>query len=97
MGKIGICIIDSHIWKTHVDLLVPKLSGACYAVRYLSHISNINILKLIYFAYFHSLIKYRIIFWGNSSDNKKVFTLQKKIVITIVGSKPQTPCRYLFK
>jgi hypothetical protein len=47
--------IDSHLnWKTHVDQLVPKLSGACYAVRSLSHFSNINILKLIYFAYFHS-------------------------------------------
>jgi hypothetical protein len=26
--------IDSHLnWKTHIDQLVPKLSGACYAVK----------------------------------------------------------------
>jgi hypothetical protein len=25
-------------------------------------------------------MKYAIIFWGNSSDSKKVFTFQKKIV-----------------
>jgi hypothetical protein len=55
--------IDSHLnWKTHVDQLVPKLSEACYAVRSLSHISNIDTLKSIYFAYFHSLMKYGIIF-----------------------------------
>jgi hypothetical protein len=52
---------------------------------------------LIYFAYFHSLKKYGIIFWGNSSDNKKVFTLQKKSLRTVVGAKPQTPCSDLFK
>jgi hypothetical protein len=46
-------------------------------------------LKSIYFAYFHSKMKYGIIFWGNSSDSKKVFTLQKKIVRIILGIKPQ--------
>jgi hypothetical protein len=42
-------------------------------------------------------MKYGIIFWGNSSDSKKAFTLQKKIVRIIVGTKPRTPCRDLFK
>jgi hypothetical protein len=38
--------IDSHLnLKTHIDQLVPKLSGACYAVRSLSHISNIDTQK----------------------------------------------------
>jgi hypothetical protein len=56
--------IDNHInWKTHIDQLVLKLSGACYAVRSLLHVSNIDTLKLIYFTYFHSLMKYGIIFW----------------------------------
>jgi hypothetical protein len=35
------------------------------------HISNIDTLKSIYFAYFHSLMKYGIMFWGNSSDREK--------------------------
>jgi hypothetical protein len=51
--------------------------------------SNINTLKVIYFAYFHSLMKYGIILWGNSSGSKKVFTLQKRTVRIIVGAKPQ--------
>jgi hypothetical protein len=90
--------IDNHLnWKTHIDQLVQKLSRACYLVRSLSQVSNIDNLKLIYFAYFHSLMKCGIIFWGNSSDNKIVFTLQKKIVKIIVGTKPQTPCSDLFK
>jgi IS1 family transposase len=42
-------------------------------------------------------MKYGIIFWGNSSDSKKMFTLQKKIVRIMVGIKPQNSCRELFK
>jgi hypothetical protein len=60
--------------------LIPRLSGSCYAVRSMSHIRNTETLKSIYFAYFHSLMKYGITFWGNSSDSKKIFTLQKKTV-----------------
>jgi hypothetical protein len=77
--------------------MVPKLSGACYAVRSMYHINNINTLKSIYFAYSHSIIKYGIIFWGNSSNSKKIFTLQKKIIRIMVSAQPTTPCRSLFK
>jgi hypothetical protein len=37
-------------------------------------------------------MKYGIIFWGNSSNSKKVFTSQKKTVRITVGTKPQIPC-----
>jgi hypothetical protein len=84
-------------WKNHIDQMVPKLSGACYAVRSMYHISNINTLKPIYFAYFHSIIKYGIIFWGNSSNSTKIFTLQEKLISIMAGAQPRTPCRSLFK
>jgi hypothetical protein len=77
--------------------MVPKLSEACYAVKSMYHISNINTLKSIYFVYFHSIIKYGIIFGGNSSNSKKIFTLQKKIIRIVVGAQPGTACRSLFK
>jgi hypothetical protein len=48
--------LDNHLnWKDHIAQLIPKLSGACYAVGSKFHISNINTLKSIYFAYFHLL------------------------------------------
>jgi hypothetical protein len=91
--------LDNHLnWKDHIDQMIPKVSAACYAVRSMFRMSNINTLKSIYFAYFHSIImKYRIIFWGNSSNSRKIFTLQKKIVRIMVGAHPRTPCRSLFK
>jgi hypothetical protein len=41
--------LDNHLnWKNHIDQTVPKLSGACYTVTSMFHISNINTLKSIY-------------------------------------------------
>jgi hypothetical protein len=94
---LGLQIDNNLNWKTHIHQLIPKLSGACYAVRSLLHISNTDTVRSIYFVYLHSLMKYGIIFWGNSSDSKKVFTLQKKIVRIMVGVKPQNSCRDFFK
>jgi hypothetical protein len=46
--------IDSHLtWKNYIKQMIPMLSGACYAVRSVVHISNINTHKSIYCTYFH--------------------------------------------
>jgi hypothetical protein len=55
------------------------MSSACYTVRSMYHFSSLNTLKMVYFAYFHSIMKRGIIFWGNSTESKRVFQLWKKI------------------
>jgi len=54
-------------------------------------------LRSIYFAYFHSIASYGIVFWGNSSYSKKILTLQKGIIRIMVGTHPRASCRRLFK
>ena len=50
--------------------MIPQLSGACYAVRSVFCTTPVT----IYFAYFHSLIKYGILGGGgNSSNSGKIF------------------------
>jgi hypothetical protein len=49
------------------------------------------------YTYFHSIVKYGIIFWGNSPSSRKIFTLQKKIIRIMIGAHPRTSCRRLFK
>jgi len=58
---------------------------------------NINTLKSIYYPHFDSIIKYGIMFWGNSSNSAKIFTLQKKIFRIMAGAQPRTSCRSLLK
>jgi hypothetical protein len=41
--------IHSHLnWKNCTEQMIPKLSGASYAIRLMVHISNINTFKSIY-------------------------------------------------
>jgi hypothetical protein len=90
--------LDNHLnWNNHTDQIIPKLSAACYAVTQMYHFVNQNTLKSIYFAYFHSIVKYGIIFWGNSPNSRKIFTLQNKIIRIMIGAHPRTSCRRLFK
>jgi hypothetical protein len=83
--------LDNHLdWNNHIDQIIPKLSAACYAVGQMYHFDNQNTLKSIYFAYFHSIVKYGIIFWGNSTKRRKIFTLQKKIIRIMIGAHLRT-------
>jgi hypothetical protein len=57
-------------WKNHIDLMIPKLSRVCCAIRAVSYISSADTFKSIYFAYFHSIMKYGI-FLGVSPPTVK--------------------------
>jgi hypothetical protein len=50
-----------------------------------------------YFAYFHSIMSYGIIFWGNSSYANKIFKLQKTVMRLITGVGNRDSGRELFK
>jgi len=89
---------DNHLnWKDNTEQMIPKLSAAYYVVRSAVHISKLNTLRSIYYAYYHSIIKYEIIVWGKSTNSGKIFTLQKKIFTIVAGAQPRTSSRSLFK
>jgi hypothetical protein len=52
---------------------------------------------MVYFACFHSVITYGLIFWGNSTNIHRVFMVQKKVKRIISGVGMKTSCRGLFK
>jgi hypothetical protein len=60
-------------------------------------LNDISIPKVIYYAYFHAIMAYGIIFWGNSPLSRKGFQLQKKIIRTMTGSIFRASCKPLFK
>jgi IS1 family transposase len=63
----------------------------------MSHISSTNTVKSIYFVYFHSIMRYGIIFWGKSCNSKKTFALQKKITRILAGVRTIDSCRNLLR
>jgi hypothetical protein len=94
---LGITVDNTLTWKQHIDTIIPKLNNACYIIRrcklYLSHTA----LKMVYYAFFHSVMSYGLIFWGNSTNSKCVFKLQKKAIRIIMGAKNNDSSREFFK
>jgi hypothetical protein len=82
---LGIEIDKFMNWKAHMKVILPKLGKACFTIRNMKFCSNIETLRVIYLAYFHSSMKYGIIFWGNSTEARKVFFLQKRCLRIMVG------------
>ena len=66
-------------------------------LRTLKHSVNRELLLSVYFAYVFSIIKFGIIFWGNSVHWNKIFKLQKLCIRIIAGAAPRAHCRQLFK
>jgi hypothetical protein len=56
-------------------------------MRTVTPLLKMDTLKLIYIAYFHSIMSYGVYFWENSSDSKIVFNIQKKIIRIMAGVK----------
>jgi hypothetical protein len=86
--------LDSQLsWKPHINYILHKLSSVCFIMRRLSPVLNIQSLRTVYFAHFHSLVNYGIIFWGNTSSMRTVFLTQKKIWRIMLGISAQSSCR----
>ena len=75
---LGITLDITLTWKIHVDTIIPKLSSTWFAIQAVRPSLFQESLKIVYYFYFHSVMTYGIIFWGNSYYSKKVFRFQKK-------------------
>jgi hypothetical protein len=80
-----------------VDSILPKLSSAVFVLRKLSYILSLEMLYTVYMTYFHSVIKFWIILWGNFSNPCRVFKLQKRVIRIILKLGPRESCRKGFK
>ena len=94
---LGLTVDNSLTWKTHIELLINKLSTACYIIRAVKPYMSHSTLITIYYSLFHSVMAYGIIFWGNSTNNPKIFKIQKRAIRIIMGRKSRDSCRNLFK
>ena len=94
---LGLKIDSTLTWREHVTELTPKLNKACYVIRTLIFLRSPKILRMVYFSYFHSVMSYGIIFWGNSHSSINVFKIQKRIIRIMTKSNKRDMCRSLFK
>jgi len=74
---LGIMIDNTLSWKSHIETIAPRLSQACYISTAVKPFLMQDVLKMIYYAYFHSVMTYGLLFWANSSHNMEVFRLKE--------------------
>jgi hypothetical protein len=84
-------------WKYHFEELESKLDKSCYLIRLVKKFMSLEIVRLTYFSYVHSVPSYGIIFWGNSSYSKSFFKVQKVIIRVITNSCRRGSCSELFR
>jgi len=53
-------------WETRIDKIIHNLSIACYVIRSVNF-NDVSTFKTIYYAYFHSVMEYGIVFSGKST------------------------------
>jgi len=75
---LGITLDNTLTWKTHIDMIIPKLSLTCFAIKEVRPFLFQESLKMVYYSSFHSIVMYEKICWGNSSYSKKIFRVPKK-------------------
>jgi len=94
---LGLTLDFTLSWKQHIDAIIPKLNKACYIIRKLKLHLSTTVLKMVYHAFFHSVMSFGLIFWGNCTNSRCVFKLQKRAIRIIMGAKNRDSCKEFFK
>ena len=94
---LGITVDSKIQWGEHITGITGKLSSAAYAVRKVRALTDVATARLVYFSYFHCIMSYGILMWGNAADIENVFVLQKRAVRAIYKLGARVSLRERFK
>jgi hypothetical protein len=94
---LGLLLDNKLTWKAYSRELAIKLNKACNAIRAIKSLVSLKALISIYFSYYHSLLMYGIIFWGNSPVSNDIFKIQKRAIRIIANKFWLESCKHLFK
>ncbi|KAI5734013.1 hypothetical protein M8J77_001411 [Diaphorina citri] len=94
---LGITMDAGLCWKLHIQALSSKLSSAVFALKSVRKNVDFRAGLSSYFAYFHSIMSYGILFWGFAAGTKEILLLQKRAVRAVFGLSRTTSCRPYFK
>jgi hypothetical protein len=94
---LGLTIDNKLTWKLHICNLVKKLNQFSYALHKLRKVSNTKTLLTAYYGYISSILRYGIMFWGNTTDKQIVFKAQKRCLRSMFGLMQNDSCVPYFR
>lgn len=94
---LGVQLDSLLTWEPQIANLSKTLTSCIYAIKRISITANLAAVKATYHSLFHSKMIYGIATWGNSAHAKKIFTLQKKAIRSIVKLSSESHCKPYFQ
>jgi hypothetical protein len=91
---LGLYLTQDVKWDMHIKHVCTMLNENYYVIQSLKTVTSINTLRSVYFAKFHSHLRYDILFWDGDPQSTKVF---KKVVRLICNVNIKMSCRELFR
>lgn len=93
---LGITLDSRLQWNSHLSTLAGRLSSAAYAVRKIKQLTDTDTARVVYFSYFHSIMSYGILLWGQAANIQSIFILQKRAVRAIYNLRARDSLRNVF-
>lgn len=97
VSLLGIVLDQRLTWASHVDQVCARVSSGIYALRNLTSLVTIDVMKIAYFALVQSHLAYGVLLWGGSAEARRAFIEQKKAIRVMVRAGPRAHCRDLFR
>lgn len=94
---LGMMLDNKLSWSPHVDMVTKKISRVVFLLQRLLNFVPLKYVISSYFAFFQSVIRYGLVFYGLSSKTNDILLIQKKIVRIISKSPWKSHCRPLFR
>lgn len=94
---LGLMLDDELKFNNHVDNLLSKLSSATFALRSLRYSVSMAVLIMAYRAFFESLLRYCIQFYGASTRLPDVLLVQKRAIRVMFRLSHHESCRNYFR
>jgi hypothetical protein len=94
---LGVWLDKNLKWTVHTQQLANKLGKICFALLVIKRVAGLETVRTLYYAYFHSLLLYGLVFWGNSGSEKVIFRMQKRAIRATVQIPNNISCKQYFK
>jgi hypothetical protein len=94
---LGVWLVNNLKWQTHTQDLAKKLSKICLGLTVVSRVTGLETVRILYYAYFQSMLSYGLILWDNSANTKLIFRLQKRAIRVMMEIPKSSSCKQYFK
>lgn len=94
---LGISIDCKLTWKPHLEEVCKRLSRSAYLLFQLSKKVSTETLLTAYHGLVASVLRYGVVFWGQSTNRELVFKLQKRCIRSMFGLRRTDSCMPYFK